>query len=63
MRLRDVQRTLAGAQNYRTLFISLVNDTLEYSKKNQAIDPILETSGFKPSKTTPAATTNKPAGK
>jgi hypothetical protein len=63
IRLRDVQRTIAGAQNYRTLFISLVNDTVEYSKKNPTIDPILEGAGFKPPKTAPAATTNKPAGK
>lgn len=62
MRLRDVQRSMAGAQAYRTLFASLVNDTMEYSKKNAAVDPILEAAGFKP-KSTPAPTAGKPAGK
>lgn len=47
IRLRDVQRSAANAQAYRTLFVSLVNDTLEYSKKDPAVDPILEAAGFK----------------
>lgn len=60
MRLRDLQRSMSNAQAYRSLFISLVNDTLEYSKKDSAIDPILVAEGFKLPK--PNAT-NKPAGK
>ena len=58
MHLRDLQRSAANAQAYRNLFVSLVNDTLEYSKKNSAIDPILVAAGFKP-----GSATNKPAGK
>ena len=57
MRLRDLQRSFSNAQAYRSLFVSLINDTMEYSKKNAAIDPILESSGFKP------AATNKPPAK
>jgi len=60
MRLRDLQRNMSNAQAYRSLFVSLVNDTLEYSKKDSAIDPILVAAGFK---LPPASTTNKPAGK
>jgi hypothetical protein len=41
---------------------ALANDTLEYSKKNPAIDPILESVGLKPAKSNvPAAV--KPATK
>ena len=62
IRLRDVQRSMANAQAYRTLLISLVNDTMEYSKKNPAVDPILEGAGLKP-KTGAAPAGSKPAGK
>ena len=62
MRLRDVQRAMANVQVYRTFFASLVNETVEYSKKNPAVDPILEGAGIKPKSTMPA-TPNKPAGK
>ncbi len=40
---------------------ALVGDCLEYSKKNPAIDPLLESIGAKP-KSTPAAP-QKPGGK
>jgi hypothetical protein len=63
LRLRDLQRNIASAQAYRSVFVSLINDTMEYSKRNQAVDPILEAAGFKPSKTAAAAPTTKPAGK
>jgi len=62
MRLRDVQRGMANAQAYRTVFVSLINDTMEYSKRNQAIDPILEAAGFKtkaPAPTAPGKTSGK----
>ena len=62
VQLRDLQRTAAAAQNYRNFFVSLANDTMEYSKGNQAINPILEAAGFKP-KTATGATTNHPSGK
>jgi hypothetical protein len=62
MRLRDLQRSTTTVQAYRNTMLSLINDTLEYSKKNPSVDPILETAGFK-QKPGGAATTNKPAGK
>ena len=48
LRLRDLQRSAAAAQNSKNLVISLANDTLEYSKRNPAVEPILEAAGFKP---------------
>ena len=63
MRSRELQRSIAGAQNYRGLYVSLLNDCVEYSKKNAAIDPILEAAGAKAPKSAAALTTNKPAGK
>lgn len=55
MRVAQINATQAGIN-------ALVNDAMEYSKKNPTIDPILESIGVKPGKTnsTPAA---KPAGK
>ena len=47
MRLRDLQRSTANLQAYRNTVLSVINDTLEYSKKNAAVDPILEGAGFK----------------
>jgi aromatic ring hydroxylase len=44
------------------LINALANDTLEYSKKNPAIDPILESVGLKPGKSAQAAP-SKPATK
>jgi hypothetical protein len=50
--------------NNRNVMSALVNDTLEYSKKNDAIDPILMSLRLKPSKAVAAPTpTNKPATK
>ena len=64
MKLRDLQRSAAMAQNNSNLLLSIGKEDLEYSKKNPAIDPLLEAAGFKP-KTGPAAATatNKPASK
>ena len=42
-------------------FNALLTDTMEYSKKNPAIDPLLETVGLKPK--SGAAGTNKPPTK
>ena len=61
LNLRSVQRGMATVQAYRNGFISLINDTVEYSKRNPAVDPILEGAGFKPRAS--AATPGKPAGK
>ena len=41
--------------------LALMNDTLEYSKRDPAVDPILEAAGIKPKPG--AAATNKPVGK
>lgn len=43
--------------NKRTVITALVNDVVEYSKKNQDVYPILESVGYNPGKPTPAATT------
>ena len=48
MRLRDLQRNTANLQMYRNTVVALINETLEYSKKNPSVDPILEAAGFKP---------------
>ena len=48
--------------NKRTFINALVNDAVEYSKKNQAINPLLESIGYKPANSAPAAGT-KPATK
>jgi hypothetical protein len=60
--LRSLQSQANMINNNRTVMTALANDTMEYSKKNPAIDPILESVGLKPSKSTaPAAA--KPATK
>jgi hypothetical protein len=46
----------------RNWVTAVANDTLEYSKTHPAIDPLLETLGFKQGKSTPAAN-SKPASK
>ncbi len=61
MRLRDLQRSTANVQLYRNNLLTLINETLEYSKKNPTIDPILEAAGIKPK--TGAPQTPKPASK
>ncbi len=58
--LRNLQRAAAAAQGYMNVFGALVNDTMEYSRKNPAVEPILEGAGFTPR---PAALTGKPPGK
>jgi len=60
--LRSLQAQVTAINNRNGAMSSLVNETMEYSKRNPAIDPILEATGFKPPKSPPAAT-NKPAGK
>jgi hypothetical protein len=48
--------------NNRNVMSALVNDTLEYSKTHQGIDPVLESLHLKAGKSTTAAT-NKPVTK
>jgi len=63
LRLRDLQRSMAGPQAYKSAFISLVKDVMDYSEKDPAINPILEGAGFKMAKGPILHSTNKPAGK
>jgi hypothetical protein len=55
--LRTLQSNVTLVQNKRNVVGALANDTLEYSKRNPAIDPILESVGLKPGKSAP---TNAP---
>jgi hypothetical protein len=60
--LRSLQSQANIINNNRAVMTALANDAIEYSKKNPAIDPILESVGLKPSKSgTPAPA--KPAAK
>jgi hypothetical protein len=61
-RLRVLQVQWQAINNNQQVLNALAVDCLEYSKKNPAIDPILETAGIKPNKAAPAAQT-KPTGK
>ncbi len=58
---RSLQIQVNQLNNNRNIMSALANDALEYSKKNPAIDPILEAAGIKPK--TASAATNKPASK
>jgi hypothetical protein len=60
--LRAFQVQAAMINNNRTMINALLNDAVEYSKRNSAIDPILESVGAKPGKSAPAAT-SKPTTK
>ena len=60
LRMLQVQATMIN--NNRATINALANDVMEYSKKNQAIDPILESVGLKPGKSNLPATT-KPTTK
>lgn len=65
--LRVLQGQAAMVNNNRAYINALASDALEYSKKNPAIDPILEAAGIKPGKSAPApgagAASTKPASK
>lgn len=63
-RTRDLRLLQAQANvvNYQQAFVAnLAGEAVEYSKKNPAIDPLLESLGIK--QRSNAAATNKPAGK
>jgi hypothetical protein len=55
--LRLLNTTAAQINNNRALLNALATDAVEYSKKNPAIDPLLESIGAKAPK---AATTTAP---
>ena len=64
--LRNLQGLATGYQNNETMVNLLVNDCMEYSKINPAIDPILVSINAKPGKAAaPASPTapSKPATK
>ncbi len=61
--LNRVRTAITAANNNRGFINQLASDMLEYSKKNQAIDPLLEWIGAKPAKAAEGAPSNKPAGK
>jgi hypothetical protein len=46
--MRQLQTTVGGIEGNRRTAAALVNEAMEYSKKNPAIDPILEQAGLKP---------------
>ena len=60
--MRALQTQASLINNNRTMINALAADAVEYSKKNPAIDPILESVGLKPAKSAPAAP-SKPATK
>ena len=51
-----LQNQASLIMNKRTVISALVNDAAEYSKKNPAINPILESVGLKPSTSSPTPT-------
>ena len=60
--LRELRVTAAQINNNRALINSLAAEAVEYSKKNPAIDPVLEAAGVKPAKTN-TGTAAKPGSK
>jgi hypothetical protein len=59
--LRELQVTTQNIEVKKRTAMALANDAVEYSKKNPAIDPILEQVGLKPKPG--AASAPKPATK
>jgi hypothetical protein len=59
---RMLQSKISNFQSNQAIMQNLIAETLQYSQRNPAIDPILEAIGAKPGKGAPAAAT-KPAGK
>ncbi len=55
LRILQIQATMIN--NNRATINALANDVVEYSKKNPAIDTILESVGLKPGKSNVPATT------
>ena len=53
--VRSLQGQAANVNNSRAVISQLANDAMEYSKRNPAIDPILEGAGLKPGKSAPTA--------
>jgi ABC-type multidrug transport system fused ATPase/permease subunit len=60
--VRTLQAQIMNYQNKQAIMNNLIAETMQYSQRNPAIDPILEAIGAKPGKNAPAAAT-KAAGK
>jgi hypothetical protein len=60
--LRSLQAQASFINSNRAIINALANDTLEYSKTHPAIDPLLESLGFKTNRTASTAG-SKPATK
>jgi hypothetical protein len=64
--VRSLQSKILNYQNNQAIMNNLLAETVQYSQRNPAIDPILEAIGVKPGKNAPAAAAKpaaKPAGK
>jgi hypothetical protein len=61
--LRTFQGEMVRYQSTHNMLNALLADCVEYSKRNPAINPILESVGVKQGPATPATSTAKPAGK
>ena len=53
--LRGLQGQAAAIENNRNLVRALAADAIEYSKRNPAIDPVLQSVGLKPAPGSPKA--------
>ena len=53
--MRSLQGQAAAIENNRNLVRALANDAIEYSKRNPAIDPVLQSVGLKPAPASPKA--------
>lgn len=60
--VRTLQAQIMNYQNKQAIMNNLIAETMQYSQRNPAIDPILEAIGAKPGKNVPTTAT-KPAGK
>jgi hypothetical protein len=58
-----LQSQLSLIQRNRTIIQSMAEDAIEYSKRNPAIDPILQQHNVKPKPAAPAPTPAKPASR
>lgn len=64
--MREAQRLqmqINGINQARNLIQALANESVEYSKRNAGIDPVLQSVGLKPQKPVATAPATKPPGK
>lgn len=59
--MRGLQLAAANVNNSQMVLSALLGDLVEYSKRNPAIDPLLEEIRAKPPRTNPPAAATKPA--